>query len=176
MTQARAFAVTARTTTSLSVLFLLLRIKKFPTTALFLLRFALVVVDLVIWLTSAMQRPTLMAIKSTKGLLTEAMIVITMGNDGASVNRNLLLPLPRRRLRFRPQPTQFATGVVALVIGRSNAMREDISMDIKSKELMGGAVAAEVAELEAAEEGKMAAVVVVAVAVAVNLAIPITAL
>ena len=55
-------------------------------------------------------------------------------------------------------------------------MREHISMDIKLKELMGGAVAAEVAELEAAEEGKVAAVVVVAVAVDVNLAIPMTAL
>ena len=66
--------------------------------------------------------------------------------------------------------------MVALVIGRTNAMREPISMDIKSKELMGGAVAVEVAEPEAAEEGKVAAVVAVAVAVDVNLAIPMTAL
>ena len=111
-----------------------------------------------------------------EALEAAAVIVITVGNEGASINRNLVLPLPPRRLRFRPQPTQFAIGVVALVIGRSNAMREHISMDIKSEELMGGAVAAEVAEPEAAEEGKVAAVVVVAVAVDVNLAIPITTL
>ena len=55
-------------------------------------------------------------------------------------------------------------------------MQRPMLMAIKSKELMGGAVAAEVAEPEVAEEGKVAAVVVVAVAVDVNLAIPITAL
>ena len=81
-----------------------------------------------------------------------------------------------RRLRFRPQPTQFAIGVVDLGIRLPSAMQRPMLMAIKSKELMGGAVAAEVAEPEAAEEGKAAAVVVVAVAVDVNLAIPITAL
>ena len=55
-------------------------------------------------------------------------------------------------------------------------MQRPMLMAIKSGELMGGAVAAEVAEPEAAEEGKVAAVVVVAVAVDVNLAIPMTAL
>ena len=57
-----------------------------------------------------------------------------------------------------------------------SAMQRPMLMAIKSEELMGGAVAAEVAEPEAAEEGKVAAVVVVAVAVDVNLAIPITTL
>ena len=111
-----------------------------------------------------------------EALEAAAVIVITVGNEGASINRNLVLPLPPRRLRFRPQPTQFAIGVVDLGIRLPSAMQRPMLMAIKSGELMGGAVAAEVAEPEAAEEGKVAAVVVVAVAVDVNLAIPMTAL